>query len=472
MTLSLPPLAPLRSLAFVVLAVATATAGAGESAAQADRIWGTVYTTAEERYQGFILWNGPGSHDAASWADVLHGTRATNPEHYEAWLEASGRQRPVRAVELRGYRVSWNEDDPDYPLRSATGVRFGRLSAVKAPENGDVEVVLRADRNGATASPPALILARPRARSKALEVDQPGAGKVQVEWGELLRVEFAASPPGVDPSSARLHGTVEDRFGRSFTGYVAWDSDEVLESEVLDGEDHEVPFGAVRSIERSLSGARIALRSGEVVNLDGTNDVNRDNRGVRIFDPGLGTVEVEWEEFGVLRFHPPASVRDYDSFGGGAEPSGSTDETGEDAEIPVSREAPASEVHRLVGEIATRRGERIEGRVLWDAEHEWSWELLHGHSDGVKFAVEFGTVARIGRREDGDMTVSLLDGRVFELSDPADADRDHRGVFVFPDTTASTPSNWRYVAWEDFAEVRFLHAAEPFEGGANQGAGR
>ena len=454
---------------------ATVFGPADQAVAQADRIWGRVLTTSGERYEGFVLWNGPGSHHSASWADVLDGTRAADPEHYEAWLSATGRTHPVRAVELRGYRVSWNEDDPDYPDQAATGIRFGRLSAVNVPEGGGVELVLRSAR-GEAALPPPVMLVRPRARSLALEVDEPGAGRMQVEWRDLRRVEFARPPAEARPRSARLHGTVEDRLGRSFTGYVAWDSDEVLESDVLDGwdeddEDREIPFGDVRSIARALSGARVSLKSGEVLHLTGTNDVNRDNRGVRIFDPALGMVKVEWEDFGILRFHPPADARGYESFEGGGEPA---DGVVEGADDPGRT---ATGVRRLAGVVTTRQGERLEGRIRWDAEHEWSWELLHGESEGATFAVEFGSVTRIGRREDDAVAVSLVDGRVFELSAGGDPEDENRGVFVLPDAdtgagASSEAADWRYVAWEDFAEVRFDRDAGARDELRRQGASR
>lgn len=453
-------------LVSATVVVAVAAAGAAHAAAQADRIWGRVHTVAGELHEGFILWNGPGAYDGTNWADVLDGTRAADPEHYEAWLSATGRARPVRSIELRGYRVSWNEDDPDYPHLAAAGVRFGWLSALNVPESGGVELVLRSAQDDASTSPPPLILRRPLARSRALEVDEPGAGATQVEWRNLRRVEFAQPPAGARPRSVRLHGTVEDRFGRSFTGYVAWDSDEVLESDVLDGfdeggKDHEILFGDIASIERGLSGARVVLASGEVVNLTGTNDVNRDNQGVRVFDPGLGMVKVEWEEFGILHFHPPADARDYESFAGGG--------------------GAAASVRRLAGVVATRQGEQMEGLIRWDAAHEWSWELLHGESQGAAFAVELGSVAGIARREDNAVAVSLVDGREFELSRSAEPEGENRGIFVLPGgnvgasdmyaSASSESAQWVYVAWEDFVAVRFDIGAgvrNPFRQGASR----
>ena len=435
-----------------------------------DRIWGTVLTDSGERHEGFIHWSGRGAQDGVGWTDFFEGRAEGMAEHYQEWLVATGASQPVRSVDVRGWRVSWNEEDLDFPRWVRAPIRFGRLASVAVLEDGSLELAMRpgedktpwpAPRPGEDAflgslAPrgEALGVSRPRGSrsSVALVVEEPGGDRVRVTWSELERVEFASAPEGVHPESLRLHGTVEDRFGRAFTGYVAWDSDEVLGSEVLDGEDdegedREIPFAEIRSIERSLGGARVVLTSGEALELSGTNDVDEGNRGARIFDRSIGMVEVEWDEFGVLRFHPPADGGpEYGSF-------------------------PASQP--LFGTVATQDGDSVSGRIRWDGEHEWSWEVLHGSSDEVKFSIEFGRIERIERidrsdgREETGARVTLVDGRAFELSGAPDVDGDNRGIFVFPGDDGAP---WRYVPWEDFRYARFRRGADG-EAGPNEGSG-
>lgn len=455
------------ALAAATLLVATAALGttvalAGPVSAQdEDRIWGRVLTVSGDRYEGFLQWRGRGANDGTSWVDFFEGRAEAISQHYEDWLAATETSRPVRTIEARGWRVSWNEEHPDFPLRPTTPIRFGRLASVVVREDGGVDLELRA---GET-----LGVARPHRNRLALVVEEPGGDRRRLAWGEIERVDFAAPPPGVQPEASRLHGTVEDRFGRAFTGYVAWDSDEVLGDEELDGrdqdgEDREIAFAEIASIERSLGGARVVLKTGEALEMHGTNDVDDGNRGVRVFDPSIGMVEVEWDEFGVLRLHPPVDGHaEYGSF-------------------PGSR--------TLVGTITTQDGETIAGRIRWDAEHEWSWELFEGRSDEVKFAIEFGRIERIERTERGERgerggetgvrdrgeeagawrdheagawdkepgaRVTLMDGRSFVISDSPDL-QEGRGIFVFPDGAPVT--SWRYVPWEEFREARFWGAGD------------
>ena len=441
---------PRRSTAFLFvsaafLALATTVAGAlarSVSEQDEDRIWGRVRTTTDERYEGFVVWAGRGAHDAASWADFFEGDRIVASEVYEAWLAATDGAQPVRTIEVKGRLISWNEEDPEFPLASAAGVRFGRLAEVVAPENGHVQLKLRSP-EGSDGS--VVRVRRPSRTRRALTVADPDKGETDVAWGNLQSVEFSAPPPEARAASRRLHGTVEDGFGRSYTGYVAWDSDEILESEVLDGtdeggKDRDVRFEDVRRIEQRLDGALVELASGRELTLSGTNDVDRRNRGVRVFDPAIGMVEVEWEEFETLRLEPVARPVGYGDF---------------ESDWP------------LAGVVVTQDGDSATGRLRWDAEHEWSWELLRGESNGVKFAIEFGKVARIERAIDGSgSVVTLADGRAFELAGSGDVDWDSRGVFVLPDgKPASDAGAWHYVDWGRFREVRFLRGAQSDDDG-------
>lgn len=454
-----------RSVFVLAAGVATAVGALPAGAQEADRLWGRVSTVSGESYEGFILWQG--GVDGASWTDFVESRTALAPDRYRDWLVAADIRQPVRTIEVPGYRVSWNEEHPDFPSQTEFAVRFGHLAAVSAPEGGAAEFVFRPGSGLGQGERAAgrLGIVRPRAYTPALWVYDRDEGPTRVNWGELERVDFEPAPAGtpsassVSPRAApgeesfRLYGTVEDRFGRSFTGYIAWDSDEILGSEELDGSDeerndHSIAFEDIAEIERSLSGSRVTLRSGKLLELSGSNDVDSDNRGVRVFDPALGVVEVEWEEFGLLRLHPPAgAVAAYESF------------------VPA---------HSLSGTVTTQDGNQFRGRIRWDAEHELSWELLRGESEGVKFGIEFGHVAGISRLEVSGARVTLRDGRSFELSGTPDFDWDNRGIFVFPAFSAADgeagdgqlregeEQAWRYITWEEFAEVRF--SADPNRG--------
>ena len=416
-----------RSLLCVLVLASTAWAQ------DSDRIWGQLYTTSGDVYEGFIRWD----RNEGSWVDILDGSKEIPAENYLAWLEAKGADGPpLRYIDLQGFRISWREADPDFPPTAASGIRFGHLRFLRVVEGGGVELTLRSGE---------VVELDDRSRNlgrsnRGLVVDVPRRAEVDLDWSDLERIVFSAVPSGVRARAHRLYGTVEDVQGNRYTGYVAWDLDEILESDVLDGEEmqggrsREIRFGEIASIARVRRGARVELFDGEELDLTGNRDVQRGNRGIQISDPGLGVVEVEWSEFRILRFHEADAVVGYDSFDGG---------------------------HPLVGTVVTQSGEEIEGVIRWDADEAGSWEFLNGRADDVIFSIEFSKVSRIVRGEVFGASATLLDGRSFELDDSNDVDWDNKGILVAPQAASSSggpdESRWRVVPWDQFKEIRFRH---------------
>ncbi|HSG47310.1 MAG TPA: hypothetical protein VLA43_05755, partial [Longimicrobiales bacterium] len=250
--------------------------------AQADeRIWGRVETADGEVAEGFLRWGRVG----AAWADVLPGVRAIPGEHYRIWSRAWGGddEPPRRVVELMGFRISWNEDDPDFPLAAESGIRFGHLQQARTTETGELVLTLRSGHE--------VVFQRGwdgPGSGRELEVEVPGRDPLRVDWDDLLRVTFGPAP-GSATASPRLHGTAEDRWGGRYTGYIAWDLDELLAADILHGEERgsgrEIPLRQVASLARDWNGTRVTLRDGGTVVLDGSNDVGRGHRGVAVSDP-------------------------------------------------------------------------------------------------------------------------------------------------------------------------------------------
>ena len=414
------------------------------SAQNADRIWGRVHTTEGEVHSGFIRWD----ETAANWADILEARKELPEENYFAWLEAHDRERATRTIELRGYRIVWDEVDPDFPMEVLSGVRFGHLDSLVVLDGDHAELTLRSGTR---------LRLEPRGGSRGnsspdVHVEAPGEAEVEVEWEELERVVFSAAPPTAYPAARRLHGTAQDRNGRRFTGYLAWDQDEILESDVLDGREtrrpseRQVDFEDIRSLTRTDRGTRVDLRDGGAVELEGSNDVDRGNRGLRIADPGLGVVVVPWEHLQAVRFHDAGDP--VGEVGGTVGRTGGT--SGARGEFDGGR--------LLAGTVVTLEGEEVRGELRWDADEAGSWEILNGEAEGIEYDIEFGFIRRIAPGEEDGATVTLADGRSLKLDGPRDVSSDNKGVMVAvaQDTgMRDGRQGWRLIPWGDIREVRF-----------------
>ena len=106
------------------------------------------------------------------------------------------------------------------------------------------------------------------------------------------------------------------------------------------------------------------------------------------------------------------------------------------------------------GTVVTQSGEEIDGVIRWDADEAASWEFLDGRADDV----EFGNVSRIKRGQAFGATVTLLDGRTFELDDSSDVDWDNKGILIAPQSATPQGANggsgpgevrWRVIPWDE-----------------------
>lgn len=448
----LPPFVPAAPLlpgpvtlaVSLVLLAPLALPAPGVQAQAPDRIWGRVVTEDGETHRGFVRLRG-----IASWEDFFIAGKHIPDEHYRDWLDATRDGKPhLRIVEFKGHRVSWEEKHPDFVESPDAGIRVGHLASLIPDTVGDIEVLTRAGVR--------LELTEPRWRWRDIVVEADDRRDlVHLHGRDVTRIEFSAPPDDAAPRARRLHGTVQDRSGRTFTGFIDpralnRGGDALLESDMLDdfeNEDHRsIRLDRIRSLERTSAGIAATLVSGEVLEFFEEDGGPFRPRPFRISDPELGSISVEWRAFHSIRFHEPSRPAGYDAFDGG---------------------------RLLHGTVVTRDGEELDGRIRWNAHEEWSWESLNGTSEDVDFAIEFANIRRIERSgEDGDgVRVTVLDGRTFELTGSTDVGPDNKGIFVFPPrggeaeaTEAGEGPPWRYVAWDDFREARFLRGATELPG--------
>lgn len=356
----------------------------------ANRLYGTVRTRGGQAHTGFLRWD----RNEASWGDLLDLARV------------------------------------DGSRSGLVGLRFGHVEHILATGRSEAVFALRSGE-----------LATMRGRSsdlgrgmRSLVVSPPrGAGpaeaspaEVTLEWSDIRQITFQAAPADARPRGGRLHGTLTTASGMEFTGFITWDVDEVYSTDMLDGEtsayEYEIPFGAIESISRNgRRSARVVLHSGESLDLSGTNDVNRSNRGITVSDRALGQVKVGWDDFAAVRFHGTPAEESRADFSGG-EP--------------------------LRGTVRTVSGDEFTGTITWDRDETRSWEMLSGTGSGAEFDIEFSMIESIDRNADGS-TVVLRDGRSFDLRGSNDVGRGNRGIVV---TTADGQT--RTMSWAEFAGLR------------------
>jgi hypothetical protein len=307
----------------------------------------------------------------------------------------------------------------DHKLTHLFAIRFGDLKRIEMMRGDDLIVTFRNGEELKLSGGSNDVGAR-------ITVVDPQHGRHTLDWSRIRAVEFMATPAKLeDKLGEPIYGTVVSG-DIEFTGRIQWDHDETLSIDELDGdtEDGKVSlrFGDIASIRKQGRGSLVTLKSGSEMYLTGSNDVNRENRGVVVVVPGLGSVRIGWRDFNEAVFRPaPNSGRAYAAY---------------------------AQEGDIMGTVVTRKG-RHDGRIVFDLDESWDFELLHGMNDDTEYLIPFRDIARIKPQGDWRADVELHNGLTIELEESQDVTRKNDGLLVYT-STAGKPT---YVKWRDVTEI-------------------
>jgi hypothetical protein len=378
---------------------------AGVQAASQDNagfLYGRVTARGGNAYTGFLRWG----TEEAFWDDLFQSAKDELPYRREVRADELDREdrRHRGEIELLGGVIRW-ETDADEIAKDASRIfaaRFGDIAFIE-PHGDD----------------------RANVHMKSGSVIEVG---IDVPWDRIEKIEFAPAQPQADPGVFRLYGKVETDAG-PFEGFIQWDEEECVSSDKLDGDTEDgriaIEMGAIRSLARhGFSSCQVELKDGRAYRLDGTNDVNDDNRGIMVEDARYGRVTIPWSEFDRVTFS------DHGSSGKGY--------------------ADYAPLGTLTGEVKTQGGETHRGRLVYDLDETEGWEMLNGNLEDLEFNIPFADVRSIAPSHD-ESGVALRNGEQLRLEDAQDVSEKCDGVLIYSGAGAQPV----YVRWDQVAEVRF-----------------
>ncbi|MFO7609372.1 MAG: hypothetical protein R6X35_09290 [Candidatus Krumholzibacteriia bacterium] len=404
------------AVALLLAAAPAAAAAAADLDPAAGCLYGTVATADGDTLTGFLR---TGSWDAF-WDDAFTATRAAWP-----WAEMVDTEELAKERRAEYFREHGLFDRLAYVLEGRDRgpgasrlflCRYGQIARI-ALDRGEAEVETTDGGRHRVR----------RGRDLDGDLTVAAADSQVLDFDDVVSIAFGPAPSGALPPWRRLAGTVTTDDG-TLRGFIRWDLSESVDLDVLDGEDgtgdHDLPMGEITSIAKERDGARVVLRDGRSLLLTGTNDVNADNRGVAVELGSRGRVTVPWRRFVRVDFDPPG-------------PAG----PGRGAFAP-GRE--------LRGTVTDTDGARRGGRLVWDLDEGWTWDLLNGEGGGLTWDIPFAAVASVAPDRDGALVV-LRDGTRLRLDGGTDVTAENQGVLLL-DGDHSVRVPWRRVALVEFAE--------------------
>ncbi|MEQ8573712.1 MAG: hypothetical protein RIB63_06600, partial [Fulvivirga sp.] len=156
----------------------------------------------------------------------------------------------------------------------------------------------------------------------------------------------------------------------------------------------------------------------------GSNDVNSENRGIIVTNDKIGRVDIPWREFKKVTFSKVAEKpKAYSSF-------------------KSQKELNAS--------VKTTSGETLSGKIIFDLDEEYDYEVLQGKDDDIEYIIPFKYISKIVPRNYDNSDVTLKNGEKIMLGEGQDVSDMNTGVLVFKDKNRPI-----YIMWKDIEEISF-----------------
>ncbi len=394
-------------------------------------LYGRITTDEGGTYVGRLRF---GRDEEAFWGNYFNGLKGENP--WAAQTDNAALSQKRRTFTIFGFEIPFGARPVD--LGRPFMARFGDIARIEARgrhvrvtlKSGSVFDLNRIAANDFDDGVRVWDLSRGVVDLVSWAGGIPPPARVRIRTIELVPTAALGAVPG------RLHGTVRTGHG-DFTGFIQWDRQACVTSDVLAGRTAEGPlsvrFETIRSIARRSRSSLVTLRDGREIALSGTRAVGEGNGGIYVDDPRYGRVLVSWDAFERIDFSAAASGPAYMDY-----PPGRT----------------------LTGTVTTRGGRRLTGRLVYDLDESETTETLDAPSRGVDYTVPFGLVASIvpaGRDEGGARRarVTLHGGGELQLDRAGDLGDGNAGMLIFVDGRERA----EYVPWSDVEQVEFKRPA-------------
>ncbi len=393
-------------------------------------IYGRITLVDNKFYEGPIRWG----KEEVYWNDIFNAAKTNNENlrylSNDERNELDDRQYDHYHGEWGRWADrfwSWNDrDDDDYnsDYIHQFSCQFGEIKSMKPQGSKWVDIELR---NGTK-----MELSGQGYNDVGLDIKviDKELGEVEIYWNRISKIDFIKTPSRLANRFGKpLYGTVES-FGNKFTGFIQWDHDERLSVDKLDGDsddgDLAIEFEKITSITRVGSRCRVVLKSGREIYLEGSNDVNRENRGVIIMNKDVAAIDIPWSEFEKVTFQdaPSAALVSYQDF---------------------------SSQKELSATVRTFGGQSYSGRLVFDLDEEYDFELLQGKERDFEYITPFRNVKKIKTYDDTRCEVELKNGQKIMMTDGQDVNDRNQGMLVFVNGNQKP----QYIAWDKVSEIEF-----------------
>jgi hypothetical protein len=385
-------------------------------------LYGNITTVDGDVYRGAIRWG----NEEVFLTDLFNAEKEENPylKYLPGRKENFKKKKDIKTKIRSRFELNLNEERKNESTKydRKFQCRFGDIKSLSVTGRESVSLELK---NGKYIN---LKGGSNDVGTKVWIIDQE-FGLLKIDWDRIDVLHFEKAPEKTENFGEPIYGKLTTTKGE-FTGFIQWDHDERLLSDKLDGRGRDgelsILFSKIKSIEKTETGSRVSLFSNRDFELTGENDVNEYNRGIVVSIPNVGRVDFPWSHFLSLEIYPCPFNQDqcFSEFG---------------------------ESKRLRGIVHTKKGESVQGIIVYDLDEAMDSEMLNGLNDELEFALPFRNIQDIKPMAYNYCLVELKNGMNLYLGDQSDVSDKNAGVIVF-----IKEGEHRVFRWLEIDSIKFL----------------
>ncbi len=374
-------------------------------------IFGKITTESGEEYTGFMRWG----KEEVFWHDIFNSIKKGNKN-----IESPNKAKKSRWIDF-DWDLSSIWEDKYKTTTHSFKCMFGDIRSLELRSGSKVDLVLK---NGAHLE----LDGGSNDIGTRIYMYDYELGRVKLDWNKIDRIDFSQAPSDIrNPFSAPIYGTVHTRRRGTYTGYIKWDLDERLHEDILDGKsssgNKEIPFENISTIEKLDEGVHITFRSGRVIEISGSNDVDNDNRGIAIYMKDVGEIEIPFKYVTHVDFSSPSG--DGIAYNEFKSPEG------------------------IYAEVLTFDGHTYSGMIVYDIDEIWELEMIEGEDDYGVYSIPIRNIDKIIPKNRSYSKIILNDGESLLLGGTHDVTSRNDGILIFKDGSKKPI----HIEWDDVDEI-------------------
>lgn len=362
------------------------------------RIYGHISTVDNQELSGYITWGSKQLY----WTDLFQALKPKNP--YARYFKPED-----------GIIFNNSAGTSMVPPQHIFACRFGNIKTIEL--SGANEIILQIQQGYRI----------PLKKGSFKDINTPlilqisAEEEIKVPWEKIAKIEFDSSPHSFFPPLAHpISGSVQTKQG-IYKGLISWNKQktlaDILKAQIAQGEI-KINFSQIKKIMKTENGYRLILKNGEERKLKAINNFHE----ITVNMPNTGIVKIPAHKLESLSIE----------------------------EIPLPSYADFSDQMPLYGEILTRKGEKVKGRLAYDLDEAMNFELLEGENDNIAYVIPFKYLQSIEPKNYKYSYITLTNGAALSLGDSVDVDAKNSGILVFPENSIPL-----YVPWKEIRLITF-----------------